>query len=51
MDILLVGVGGLGGEYLYALLRSPPAQLHAISTLCIVDPVTISTHTVSRHPL
>lgn len=47
MRILLVGVGGLGGEYLHALLNSHIPVDH----LCIVDPDTISTHTTSRHPL
>jgi ubiquitin-activating enzyme E1 C len=45
--ILLVGAGGLGGEFLYALVKSK----YTIQILCIVDPDTVSIHTISRHAL
>lgn len=46
-SVLLVGVGGLGGEFLYALALSD----YQVASLCIVDSDLVSLHTCSRHAI
>lgn len=52
MDILLVGVGGLGGHFLYALASSKENLItDGTVHVCILDHDTVSLHTTSRHPI